>query len=81
MVSDIIEYPLGDMLMSKLKLKNEVKFNTYSILERAIEEGLAIGWRRAHKHTDIPSEEAIKESISREVMNSLLDVLNINDLD
>mgnify|MGYP003332677866 FL=1 len=56
-----------------------MKVKTYTIVTRAIEEGIAHGYRRAHKHTDAPTPEAIKESIYNEVMNALCDVIEFWD--
>ena len=53
------------------KRKVQLKCNTYTIVERAVEEGVVWGWNRAHKHTDTPSEEYIKEQIAYYVMLSL----------
>ena len=56
-----------------------MKVKTYTIVTRAIEEGIAHGYRRAHKHTDAPTPEAIKESIYNEVMNALCEVIEFWD--
>lgn len=41
-----------------------MKANIRMILERCIEDGIAHGYRRAHKHVDNPSEGAIIDNIS-----------------
>ena len=41
------------------------------ILDQAIGEGVKIGYRRAHKHVDNPTEESICEHIEEQVMSSL----------
>lgn len=56
--------------------KVKPKFNAYTILERAVDQGAAYGYRRAYKHTDSPSEEAIIQSIVENVMNELCEVIN-----
>jgi hypothetical protein len=56
-----------------------MKVKTYTVVSRAIEEGIARGYRRARKHTDNPEPEAIKESIYNEVMNALCDVIEFFD--
>ena len=43
----------------------------YPVLCRAIEEGVAYGWRRAHKHTDAPDVAAIEEQIVTGVLNEI----------
>lgn len=32
----------------------------YDVLVRAVEEGTAYGWARAHKHNDAPTDQQIK---------------------
>ena len=46
-----------------------VKFRV--ILDQAISEGVKIGYRRAFKHNEDPSEEIICETIEECVMSSL----------
>ena len=46
-----------------------VKFRV--ILDQAISEGVKIGYRRAFKHNEDPSEEIICETIEDCVMSSL----------
>lgn len=53
---------------------SQLRVNTYAILDRAIEEGIAYGWRRAHKHDDKPDEFTIQERIHDEVMNAVCEV-------
>ena len=56
-----------------------MKVKLYGIIERAIEEGIELGYRRAFKHTDDPSEEQIVESISRAVMFNIDEVMSFDD--
>lgn len=49
-------------------MKKNLKVNTYEILDRAIENGINCGYRRAHKHTDSPTEDQLKEEIRKAVM-------------
>lgn len=44
------------------------KVNTLKVLERCIEDGTDIGYRRAHKHNSAPSESELKLAI----VNSIL---------
>ena len=41
-----------------------MKANLRKILERAIEEGIAYGYHRAHKYTDTPDADLLQERIS-----------------
>ncbi len=59
-----------------------VKLNVYAVISRAIEEGIAYGWQRAHKYSDGPVDpEVIKDHIHTETMNSLSDVILWDDTD
>lgn len=57
--------------------KVKVTANVYKILSRAVEEGIVYGWNRAHKHTDAPGEEAIKDEMERAVMNEICEVVKM----
>ena len=46
----------------------QLRVRVYDVLRDAIERGLAIGWRRAHKHPDKPTEEMMREQILLSVM-------------
>lgn len=62
-------------LTRKLRPRSDLRVNTYIVVTRAIEEGINYGWNRAHKHTDRPSPEQIKQEIENAIMNSLSEVL------
>lgn len=53
------------------KLELEMKPRMYNILSECIESGTEIGYRRAFKHTDSPTEDTIIESTHREIMNKI----------
>ena len=46
-----------------------MKVKMYSLIERIVEEGIEAGWARAHKHTDEPYGDVLKEHIHRYIMN------------
>jgi hypothetical protein len=56
--------------------KRPLTVNTYSIVARAVEEGVGWGYLRAHKHDPNPSEAIMKEHMEREVMNALCEVVD-----
>ena len=59
--------------------KSSLKPNIYAIVRRAVDEGVAYGLTRAHKHGDRPSREALHEHIGREVINALCEVIDFGD--
>lgn len=56
--------------------KTRLTLRTYDILRRAVEEGVAYGYRRAHKYLDAPSEDVVREQIEQAVMNALCEVVD-----
>lgn len=53
-----------------------VQVNCWTIFQRALEEGIAYGWRHAHKHDDHPSEEFIREEVLQAVTTSVCEVFS-----
>ncbi len=56
-----------------------IKWRSYQIISRAVEEGVASGYMRAHKHTDTPDEEHLKQEIENYVMMALCEVIDFDD--
>ena len=52
---------------------------TEPLLESAIEEGVTYGYRKAHKHTDTPSEYEICSQISDAVMYRIAECFEFID--
>jgi len=53
-----------------------MKPKTYVILERAVSEGALLGYRRAFKHVENPSEGAIADAITDAVMLTISEVFD-----
>lgn len=62
-----------------MRVKNTIKLNIYNILADKIEDGINWGWAHAHKHSDTPSEQTIKDYIHNDIMNSLSEVIDYGD--
>lgn len=57
---------------SKHKLSSQtMRVKIYPVLQQAIQEGVAYGWSRAHKHVDKPTKESIQEHIEEAVLNAI----------
>lgn len=56
-----------------------MKANSYVILSRAVEHGIDYGYRRAHKHVDAPSEQALCDAIAQAVMSAVCEVFTFDD--
>lgn len=53
-----------------------IRFKTYWIIQRAVEEGIAYGLQRAHKHTDNPDNNHIALEIEQAVMSALDEIID-----
>lgn len=58
-----------------MKVKGTVTLNAYAIIRRAVEEGVAHGWRRAHKYSKTPTKDTARDAIEDEVMLALSEVV------
>ena len=58
-----------------------LKVRAYPVLRRAVEEGVAYGWRRAHKHTDTPDPKAIEEQIVDAVLGEICEYFDFDDME
>lgn len=56
-----------------------MRVRAYDVLRRAIEEGVEYGWRRAHKHTDTPDSETIKDQIVTGILNEVSEYFAFDD--
>ena len=54
--------------------KPKLKVNTFSVMRRAVEEGVNYGYQRAHKHTDKPSFESVVDYIEQAVVDAMCEV-------
>ncbi len=59
------------MMRVKRFVRDGMKVRAYPVLYRAVEEGVAYGWQRAHKHTDSPDAAVIEEQIVTAVVNEI----------
>ena len=48
-----------------------MKPKLHLVLELAIKNGIDYGWNRAHKHTDTPSEDLIKQEMEEAIWHEI----------
>lgn len=48
-----------------------MKPNAFRSIQEAVENGVALGYNRAYKHSDAPSDEVVKQQIYDAVMNEI----------
>lgn len=63
----------------KVEVTGEMRVRSYDVLYRAVEEGLGYGWHRAHKHTDSPDEDAIRQQMLDGVMSAVCEYFTFSD--
>lgn len=51
------------------------------LLDQCIENGFAQGWRKAHKHTENPKEEFIREQVRIAIWDQLHEWFDFNETD
>ena len=56
-----------------------MKANMHKVLEHVLDVGIELGWRRAHKHTDTPSAELLKNSIEQAIWDELYEWVVCDD--
>ena len=56
-----------------------MKAKEYNLMSMAVENGISYGYARAFKHTDDPSEEAIRTAIYEAVMNEICENFSFED--
>ena len=58
-----------------------MKPKTHLVLELAVKQGIDMGWARAHKHTDNPDENLIKQEIDHEITNAIYEWFDMGGSD
>jgi hypothetical protein len=51
-----------------------MRVKAYDVLTRAVEEGVAHGWTRAHKHLEDPSPDVIEAAMVDAVTSAICEV-------
>jgi len=64
---------------AKITVSGGMRVRTYEVLRRCIEEGAEYGWMRAHKHTDAPDADAIKDQMVTAVLNAVSEYFHFDD--
>ena len=56
-----------------------MKVKYHVIIARCVEDGITMGWKRAHKHTDTPDVTQIHDAIALAIDQELNDVFDFSD--
>ena len=56
-----------------------MKAKEYNLIAECVENGIMLGWNRAHKHTDNPEPGFIREQIEQAVLNEICEWFDFED--
>jgi len=56
-----------------------MKAKTYQLIQECVENGVQLGFNRAHKHTDTPSSEELQNKIIDSVMIEICEWFSFNE--
>ena len=56
-----------------------MKIIAYKVISDCIERGINYGYMRAYKHTDTPTEDALKNELEQAIMNELCDYIDFDE--
>ena len=66
-------------MAEKWSVTGGMTVRVYDVLVQAVEEGVKVGWTRAHKHIDTPGEDVIKGAIIDNVLSSICAWFNFSE--
>lgn len=73
---------IGDKKKKRPRVSSQtMRVRVYDILTETIEQGIAYGWNRSHKHTDKPDEWHVREQIYQAIMNEICEKFDFDDGD
>lgn len=53
--------------------------NKYRLIQHCVDTGTLLGWRRAHKHTDTPTDEQVHDAIVDAIMLEISEWFDFED--
>jgi hypothetical protein len=56
-----------------------MKAKTYQLIQECVENGVQLGFNRAHKHTDTPSDDELQNKIIDSVMMEICEWFSFNE--
>jgi hypothetical protein len=56
-----------------------MKAKTYQLIQECVENGVQLGFNRAHKHTDTPSDDELQNKIIDSVMIEICEWFSFNE--
>lgn len=57
-----------------------MKAKEYNLIAQCVENGVMLGWNRAHKHSDTPEPHYIHSQIEQAVLNEICEWFHFEDV-
>ena len=57
-----------------------MKAKEYNLITQCVETGVMLGWNRAHKHTDTPDPDTIRNAIEQAVLNEICEWFDFEEV-
>ena len=57
-----------------------MKAKEYNLIAQCVETGVMLGWNRAHKHTDTPDPDTIRNAIEQAVLNEICEWFDFEEV-
>ena len=57
-----------------------MKAKEYNLITQCVETGVMLGWNRAHKHTDTPDPDTIRNAIEQAVLNEICEWFDFDEV-
>jgi hypothetical protein len=56
-----------------------MKAKEYNLIAQCVEDGVMLGWNRAHKHTEDPDPEAIRDAIEQAILSEICEWFDFDE--
>jgi hypothetical protein len=57
-----------------------MKAKEYNLIAQCVETGVMLGWNRAHKYSNYPDPEAIRDAIEQAVLNEICEWFDFEEV-
>lgn len=56
-----------------------MRVKEYPVLVQAVENGVTLGWNRAHKHDSEPNDETVMAAVREAVLNEICEAFDFDN--
>jgi len=57
-----------------------MKAKEYNLIAQCVEDGVMLGWNRAHKHTEEPDPNTIRDAIEQAILNEICEWFDFEEV-